>query len=256
MKTGSFGSRSSATSNVRGPENLAMLSLQLNFSTQPLSRRRARAALRPATASPPACSSARGRPCERSTTSPSLAFLPGLAAPLIPPHPRRLHGVQAPSALPPSAAAAALAPGDATPTHPRALRGLYIMYLCACLVERTWRFALPLVLAFVDGGYQAIAVLGFVSPLACSLLGPAVGRTLDRVYRPYGLGVMVALQGVAIIASGLVVLTAASNPVTAIADGPLFAALLLLSMVERLTAIASELAIERDWVTQLSGELV
>lgn len=46
---------------------------------------------------------------------------------------------------------------------------------------------------------------------------------------------------------------AASNPATAITDGPLFAVLLFLSMVERLMAITSELAIERDWVTQLSG---
>lgn len=48
------------------------------------------------------------------------------------------------------------------------------MYFCACFVERTWRFGLPLVLAFVEGGFQAIAILGFVAPLACSLLGPAV----------------------------------------------------------------------------------
>jgi len=138
--------------------------------------------------------------------------------------------------------------------HPRALNGLYFLYLCACLVERTWRFALPLVLANVEGGFQAIAMLGFVSNLACSLIGPAVGRMLDRMYRPYGLGTTTALQGVAIIASGLVVLAAASNPVAAISEGPVFVALLLLSMVERLMAIASELAIERDWVTQLSGK--
>ena len=49
------------------------------------------------------------------------------------------------------------------------------MYFCACFVERTWRFGLPLVLAFVEGGFQAIAILGFVAPLACSLAGPAVG---------------------------------------------------------------------------------
>ena len=48
------------------------------------------------------------------------------------------------------------------------------MYFCACFVERTWRFGLPLVLAFIPGSFQAIAILGFVAPLACSLAGPAV----------------------------------------------------------------------------------
>jgi Ferroportin1 (FPN1) len=141
-----------------------------------------------------------------------------------------------------------------TPIHPEAMNALYFMYLCACLVERTWRFALPLCLAYVEGGYQAIAVLGFVSPLGCSLLGPATGRLLDGMYRPYGLSLMVALQGIAIMASGLVVLAAAANPTVKFVDGPLFIILLLLSMIERLTAILSELAIERDWVTQLSGK--
>lgn len=39
----------------------------------------------------------------------------------------------------------------ARPLHPRATNVLYLMYLGTCLVERTWRFALPLVLAFVEG---------------------------------------------------------------------------------------------------------
>ena len=76
---------------------------------------------------------------------------------------------------------------------------------------------------------------------------------LDRMHRPYGLGMMITLQAFSIIASGLVVLTAAGNPAVRFAEGPLFAVLLVLSMLERLTAICAELAIERDWVTQLSG---
>jgi hypothetical protein len=143
---------------------------------------------------------------------------------------------------------------DARPVHPRAVKGLYVVYMAACIVERTWRFALPLVLAYVEGGYRAIAVLGFVSPLFCSLLGPALGRVLDKVYRPYGLGLMLSLQGLAIMASGLVVLAAAASPSAVLSEGPLFAALLLLSGLERLTAMLSELAIERDWVTQLAGK--
>ena len=48
------------------------------------------------------------------------------------------------------------------------------MYSCSCLLERAWRFGMPLVLAFLPGGFQAIAILGFAAPLACTLAGPAV----------------------------------------------------------------------------------
>jgi hypothetical protein len=125
--------------------------------------------------------------------------------------------------------------------------------VCACLVERTWRFGLPLVLAYLDGGYQAIAVLGFSAPLACTVLGPAAGKMLDTVYRPYGLGAMIGLQGFAIIASGITVLATAATSVP-FAESPFFGILIALSMLERLAAISSELAIERDWVSQLAGK--
>jgi hypothetical protein len=46
------------------------------------------------------------------------------------------------------AAAAAVLRG---PKHPEALTILYFTYLWQCFVERTWRFGLPLILAFVDG---------------------------------------------------------------------------------------------------------
>lgn len=130
-------------------------------------------------------------------------------------------------------------------------------YFCACFVERTWRFGLPLVLAFMPGGFQAIAILGFVAPLACSLLGPAVrkvvggrgwctqagrpraalrggrttvgccrnlrrppvalscsqmGRLLDNIYRPLGLGTMLVLQDIAILLSALALIVAAPAP--------------------------------------------
>lgn len=138
--------------------------------------------------------------------------------------------------------------------HPVAVKGLYVVYMAACLVERTWRFAVPLVLSYIEGGYRAIAVLGFVSPLFCSLLGPVLGSILDKMYRPYGLGLMLVLQDLAIIASGLVVLATVARPGMSLTDGPLFSMLLVLSGIERLTAVLSELAIERDWVTQLSGK--
>lgn len=37
------------------------------------------------------------------------------------------------------------------PKYPMGVNLLYCVYFCACLMERTWRFALPLVLANLDG---------------------------------------------------------------------------------------------------------
>lgn len=149
-----------------------------------------------------------------------------------------------------SVAAVLSSGGDEEPLYPEALNTLYLLYSFACFVERTWRFALPLVLAFMEGGYQAIAVVGFVAPLACSVFGPTLGRLLDRLSRPVGLGSMVALQGIAIGCSALLLLAGSS---TILESKPLFLMLLVLSALERLSAMASELAIERDWVAQLVG---
>ncbi|EFN52807.1 hypothetical protein CHLNCDRAFT_138468 [Chlorella variabilis] len=140
--------------------------------------------------------------------------------------------------------------------HPAALNSLYSMYFCACFVERTWRFGLPLVLAFIPGGFQAIACLGFVAPLACTLAGPAVGRMLDSVYRPLGLGAMLVVQDVSILLScvALVALGAGAAAGAPVASSPLFGLMVVLAMAEKLASISSELAIERDWVTQLAGK--
>lgn len=87
-----------------------------------------------------------------------------------------------------------------------------------------------------------------------TVLGPAIGRLLDRLYRPFGLGLMMLLQGMAISISGMLVLAMAANPAVPFIDSPLFPAVLVLSMVERLTAVSSEMEVERFWVTQLSGK--
>ncbi|KAL4440206.1 hypothetical protein ABPG75_003207 [Micractinium tetrahymenae] len=137
--------------------------------------------------------------------------------------------------------------------HPEALVSLYSMYFCACILERTWRFGLPLVLAFIPGGFQAIAILGFVAPLACTLAGPAMGRLLDRVYRPLGLGAMLAVQDLCILLS-CGALAAAARTGAPLASTPLFPLMVGLAMLEKLSSISSELAIERDWVTQLAGK--
>lgn len=143
-------------------------------------------------------------------------------------------------------------PGS-TALHPEALVSLYACYFCACFVERTWRFGLPLVLAFIPGGFQAIAILGFVAPLACTLAGPAVGRLLDSVYRPLGLGAMLAVQDLCILLS-CGALAVAARTGAPLASTPLFPLMVGLAMLEKLSSISSELAIERDWVTQLAGK--
>lgn len=44
------------------------------------------------------------------------------------------------------------------------------------------------------------------------------------------------------------------GPAFAFQNSPVFFALLLFTMLERLTSFASDVAIERDWLTQLVGE--
>lgn len=105
---------------------------------------------------------------------------------------------------------------------------------------------------FADG-FRAVAVLGFISPLACCMLAPTVGRTLDSVQRASGLASLLGLQCFAIIASGIVLVMAGQYEHLVVTKSPVFTILLGLSMVEKLAAITSEVAIERDWVTQLCG---
>ena len=61
-------------------------------------------------------------------------------------------------------------------------------------------------------------------------------------------------QDLAIFLSCLVLAAAAAaSPSEPLVASPLFGVLVVLAMVEKLTSICSELAIERDWVTQLAG---
>ncbi|GAB4814211.1 hypothetical protein N2152v2_001257 [Parachlorella kessleri] len=107
----------------------------------------------------------------------------------------------------------------------------------------------------MPGGFQAVALLGFASPLASSILVPALGQILDRTYRPYGLGAMVALQDLSILASCAALVAATKQTAAAsLVDSPVFSLLLVLSMVERLSAALSEMLIERDWVPQIAGK--
>jgi hypothetical protein len=131
------------------------------------------------------------------------------------------------------------------------LNYLYVLYFTACLMERTWRFALPLILANIE--YRAVAVLCFVSPLACFAFAPAIGSILDTVDRSMGVATLLGVQCISIILSGLLLILAFawSIPIT---HGLVFIAILALSMIEKLAAVTSEVAIERDWITRLCGK--
>ena len=52
------------------------------------------------------------------------------------------------------------------------------------------------------GGFQTVAIAGFVSPVAVALFGPLVGQALDRKSRQAGLTLAVACQAVCITMAG------------------------------------------------------
>lgn len=130
---------------------------------------------------------------------------------------------------------------------------LYALYFTACLMERTWRFALPVILSNVAGGYQAVAVLCFVSPVACFIFAPAIGRILDTVDKSFGVWSLLLTQSCSIIFSGCILLHAFEHSLC-ITSGPIFNLIVTLQMLEKLSAVTSEVAIERDWLTQLCGK--
>jgi len=146
-------------------------------------------------------------------------------------------------------------PGASGSTSPPKLQPLLELYFVACLMERTWRFCLPVVLAKTGpAGYKAVAVLCFASPLAVLLFAPFIGQMLDASRRS-GLFVQVLLlaQVLSIVLSG-VLLSCAFWSGLSIVDGWVFVSLLLLQMVEKLSAVTSEVAIERDWITRICGK--
>ncbi|KAL3150048.1 hypothetical protein ABBQ38_013398 [Trebouxia sp. C0009 RCD-2024] len=129
------------------------------------------------------------------------------------------------------------------------------MYAFTCLVERAWRFGLPLVLVDIPGGFQTVALVGFIAPLAVTLLGPATGQLLDHSPRQLALNTCAVVQGGCIIVSGLVMWRAVQLGQTFhLQRSPMFLVLLLFTMLERLTSFASDVAIERDWLTRLVGK--
>lgn len=98
-----------------------------------------------------------------------------------------------------------------------------------------------------------MAVLCFASPLAVLLFAPIIGQKLDASRRS-GLFVwaLLLVQVTSIVLSG-VLLSMAFWTGTSIIGGWAFVVLLALQMVEKLSAVTSEVAIERDWITRICG---
>ena len=129
-----------------------------------------------------------------------------------------------------------------------------LLYLFSCALERSWRFLFPIALLSVSplDTLWAISLLSVASSLACSLLGPVVGRLLDQVWRPLGLATLLVVQDVC-IATKAALLATAPTTVPLTQQQARFGLFLVCCCLEKLTAIASELEVERDWVSRLAG---
>lgn len=113
---------------------------------------------------------------------------------------------------------------------------------------------MALVLAPVEGGFYSIALLGFLGQLAMFLVGPSVGKMLDKAPRDLGLKVVLTSQNITISLSALCILHAFwAQPTVAVQHTLMFPLLILLSMLERVANGLSDVAMERDWVVALSG---
>ena len=54
----------------------------------------------------------------------------------------------------------------------------------------------------LPGGFQTVALVGFVSPVAVAVFGPLVGQALDNTPRQLGLTITAGLQAMFITAAG------------------------------------------------------
>ena len=52
------------------------------------------------------------------------------------------------------------------------------------------------------GGFHTVAVVGFIAPLAVTVLGPATGQLLDQSPRQQALNFCAVVQGICIVLSG------------------------------------------------------
>lgn len=135
-----------------------------------------------------------------------------------------------------------------------ALFPLYTEYLLACLTERTWRFAVPLILSTRPDSMSAVAIVGFIGQLACFLIGPIIGNVLDNLPRYTGLITFTVLQALAISLQSVLLWGLTSNPSTqSLLMNPMFVGLCFVQVLDRLAALATDVSVERDWIVRLVG---
>jgi len=136
----------------------------------------------------------------------------------------------------------------------RATQMVLVSYLASSLSERSFLFGLPVVLATAPDSFSAIAFVAFVTSLFTFVCGPAAGHVLDRLPRFYGLVSCLLVQAAAIVVALVATYNLFASPtVQPLKHAPLYPLLLAASCVERLAAIVSDVAYERDWLVQLAG---
>jgi len=152
---------------------------------------------------------------------------------------------------------------DEEAEHPRALNWMIMSFTASCVVERTWRFALPILLAKTTMAVFPIALMGVFSHAGMLVGGPLLGRWMDRAPRGLGLLVCLVAQNLGILCSGVLLwiwmLGHDVNGAVVSASGwglladPIFIAMALCNIVEVLSAMGSDTAYEKDWVACLAG---
>ena len=149
----------------------------------------------------------------------------------------------------------------AEPEHPRALNWLILSFAPSCLVERTWRFAMPVLLANCTMAILPVALVGVFNHAGMILGGPLLGRWIDRVPRRVGLLTCLIFQNVGILCTGLLLwvwMNARSAAAVApsgflLLTDPIFLAIAICNTVEVVSAMGSDTAYEKDWVACLAG---
>ena len=159
-----------------------------------------------------------------------------------------------------------------SPDHPRALSALTCSYALTCFVERTWRFAVPLLLAGLlapasappaiaqagrEAAFEAMAAVGLIAQCAMATSGMWIGAAIDRVPRWSLLAGVLLAQGLAVLCACACV--CAADPARLASDAvrfkssALFCGLAVACVLERVSALGSDVAMERDWIVQLVG---
>ncbi|KAA3487162.1 solute carrier family 40 member 3, chloroplastic-like [Gossypium australe] len=144
----------------------------------------------------------------------------------------------------------------ATPAHPEGLYAFYASCLAGNLVEQLWNFAWPSAIALLHPSLLPVAVMGFFTKLVIIIGGPLVGKLMDHSPRVPSYIFLNAVQASAQLLSVAMIIHAHSFSSASASSSllhPWFAVLVIAGAIERLSGVALEVAMERDWVVLLAG---